>query len=734
MSALHRTTPVAQVPAPIFAVEDLTVTYRAETRQVAVRDVSFTVNQREAYGLVGESGSGKSTIALAIMRYLPANGRVAAGRIVFDGHDLLTLSGRELQRLRGNRIAMVYQDPGAALNPSMMVGDQVAEVFTAHQGFDRRQAHAAAIEIFERVRMPGAAAVAERYPHQLSGGMQQRAIIAMALASNPSLLILDEPTTGLDATVEAAVLDLIAAIRTEFEAAILLISHNLAVVSQLCDRVGVLYAGELVEEGPTSEMFAAPHHPYTAGLLACIPRPGMRKDTDPLVPIPGRMPRLGEVFPGCPYAPRCPLAREVCREEKPALFATTPGWSARCFFWPEVGRPIATERPAPTPTTTVDAERDALLGLKHAFVTFGDPPRQVRAVNDVSFSVGQGEVFGLVGESGSGKSTLARSIAGLLALDEGTIILDGRDIPRPVEQRERGVIKRIQMVFQSPEATLNPRQTVRQMLRRTVQALTDRRGTALNDRIDELARMVHLDPALFDSYPSGLSGGQRQRVAIARAFAGDPDVVLCDEPVSNLDVSVQATILTLLADLQLRQGVSYVFISHDLGVVRYLADRVGVMYQGALVDVGPVAQVFTPPFHPYTETLLAAMPSLDGERPPLRADGTMPSTGSIPSGCPFHTRCPRSLGEQCRTQEPPWQRNAAGHSYRCWIAPDELTELQRAVWQGADDGGSGHGTPVWPPAGTPATYAGRATTVRDDAAGEGITRPGERPSGRKEDA
>jgi peptide/nickel transport system ATP-binding protein len=671
--------------APLFAVEDLTVTYRGEKRETAVRDVSFAIDAREAFGLVGESGSGKSTIALAVMRYLPANGRVAAGRIMFSGQDILGLSTRELQRLRGNRIAMVYQDPGAALNPTITVGDQVAEVFAAHQGLDRTQASAAAVEMFERVRMPGAADVARRYPHQLSGGMQQRVIIAMALADNPSLLILDEPTTGLDATVEAAVLDLIAAIRGEFDAAILLISHNLAVVSQLCDRVGVLYAGEVVEEGPTGELFTSPQHPYTAGLLSCIPRFGMRKDTDPLVPIAGRMPRLGEELPGCTFAPRCPLVREHCRQEKPALFATTPGRHARCFYWPEVKSPRAERSHCDSseiaPTAVRTREHAPLLEVTHAEVHFGPAARRVRAVDDVSLTVHRGEIFGLVGESGSGKSTLARTIAGLLALDNGVIVLDGLDISRPLEKREPHLVKRIQMVFQSPEATLNPRQAVRQVLGRTVEALTGRRGAARRERVEELARMVHLDASLLDSYPSGLSGGQRQRVAIARAFAGNPDLVLCDEPVSNLDVSVQATILTLLADLQERQSVSYVFISHDLGVIRYLSDRVGVMYLGSLVEVGPVEQVFTPPFHPYTESLLAAMPRLDGVRAPIRVDGSMPSSAAIPPGCPFHPRCPRFLGEQCVTQEPPWRQTAGGHAYRCWIPPDDLAERQKEVWQ-----------------------------------------------------
>jgi len=676
--------PARQSTDPVLAVEGLTITYRGpQGRQSAVRDVSFALHPREAYGLVGESGCGKSTIALAIMRYLPANGRVAAGTICFDGRDLLGMPASELQRLRGNRIAMVYQDPGAALNPSMTVGDQVAEVFEAHKGCSRAQARAAAVQMFEHVRMPGAADVARRFPHQLSGGMQQRAIIAMALATNPSLLILDEPTTGLDATVEAAVLDLIVALRGEFNAAILLISHNMAVVSRLCERVGVLYAGEMVEQGATSELFASPRHPYTAGLLACVPRPGTRKDADPLIPIAGRMPRLGEEFAGCSFAPRCPLVREACRQEKPPLIAIEGERLARCFYWPEVAalhEAHLTRDRRPIATATNNRDDGTILSVQHAERHFGRPSHLIRAVNDVSFDTPRGHIFGLVGESGSGKSTIARCVAGLLGLSGGTITLDGRDISRPVEQRERADIKRVQMVFQSPEATLNPRQTVRQMLCRTVKALTDRRGTALRERVEELARLVHLDAGLLDSYPSGLSGGQRQRVAIARAFAGDPDVVLCDEPVSNLDVSVQATILNLLADLQQRKSVSYVFISHDLAVVRYLADQVGVMYLGELVEVGPVERIFAPPFHPYTETLFAAMPTLNAALPTVRAAGSMPSAAAIPPGCPFHTRCPRVLGEECATRKPPWQQTDDGHMYRCWIPPDRLATLQQGTW------------------------------------------------------
>jgi peptide/nickel transport system ATP-binding protein len=670
----------ARLARPLLAVEDLVVTYRGVSRQAAVRGVSFSIEPREAYGLVGESGCGKSTIALAIMRYLAANGRVSSGRIVFNGQDVLSLSPRALQRLRGSGIAMVYQDPGAALNPAMTVGQQVAEVFTTHQGMTAELAHVAAVDMFESVRMPGAADVALRYPHQLSGGMQQRVIIAMALAANPSLLILDEPTTGLDATVEAAVLDLIASIREEFNVAILMISHNLAVVSNVCDRVGVLYAGELVEEGRTAELFASPRHPYTGGLLACVPRFGMRKDTDPLEPIPGRMPRVGETFAGCLFAPRCELARDTCRRDHPPLYSSGPDRLARCHYWQEADARYAVSHEAEPrdniPSNgTRDNVPDALLTVRDAHVRFGRGGR-VRAVNGVSFDVGKGEIFGLVGESGSGKSTVARAIAGLIELHGGTLLLDGRDVSSKVEQRSIIDIKRVQMVFQSPEATLNPSQTVRQMLSRTIRSLSRRRGVELRERIDELAHLVQLDGELLDSYPSGLSGGQRQRVAIARAFAGDPDVVLCDEPVSNLDVSVQATILTLLANLQRDQEVSYVFISHDLGVIRYLADRVGVMYLGTIVEAGPVDRVFSPPFHPYTETLFAAMPTLDGTRASIRAEGSMPSASEIPSGCPFHTRCPRFLGDLCVTREPPLVETQDGHVYRCWIPPDELKTVQ----------------------------------------------------------
>ncbi|HWE63633.1 MAG TPA: ABC transporter ATP-binding protein [Chloroflexota bacterium] len=671
---------------PVLDVRDLSIAYgRGAARQLAVHDVTFAIRRGEAFGLVGESGCGKSTIALGLMRHLPRGGAVVGGRVAFEGQDLLALSGAALQRVRGDRIAMVYQDPGAALNPVMTIGEQIDEVFQVHRHLSRSAARKETLRMLDQVRMSGAAVV-DRYPHQLSGGMQQRAVIAMALATSPDLLVLDEPTTGLDATVEAAVLDLVADLRRAYDTAILFISHNLAILSRVCDRIGVLYAGELVEEGSTAALFAAPQHPYTAALLACLPRPGATKDTDPVRPIPGAMPRVRSALAACAFAPRCPLAQAICTQEHPALMPTTAGRQARCFFWQEAHR---IRRPDPLPqagqlTPETPSGGAPLLQVEHLARRFGSGANVVQAVADVSFTLDRGRIFGVVGESGSGKSTLARCVAGLLGLSAGHMTLDGRNISREVEHRTRGEVRRVQMVFQSPEATLNPRQTARGILTRTVRSLTARRGAALAARVEELGRLVALGPDLLDRFPGQLSGGQRQRVAIARAFAGDPDVVLCDEPVSALDVSVQAAILNLLTDLQRTKQVSYVFISHDLAIVRYLADWIGVMYLGRLVEAGPAQRVYAPPSHPYTELLFKAMPQVSGHAAsPARAvsaesgaTATLPRAGSMPAGCPFHPYCPRQLGVLCRTQEPPWQETAEGHAYRCWIPPDELRRAQ----------------------------------------------------------
>ena len=661
--------------APTLRIAGLRLGYRRGGRTLnVVDDVSLEIARGEAYGLVGESGCGKSTIAMAVMRYLPRNAIVQGGEVQFAGQDVLTAAEAELRRLRGDRMAMVYQDPGSALNPTMKVGRQVAEVFRFHRRMDHHDAADAAREILGKVRISDPAGAAERYPHELSGGQQQRVMLAMALATDPELLILDEPTTGLDATVEAEVLDLVEALRSQFEASVLFVSHNLGIVARLCDRVGVLYAGRLVEESPASALFGGPRHPYTLGLLRCLPRLGMRKDTDRLSPIPGSLPPLGHDLAGCVYADRCPIARPRCSEEPPPPVPVGERHVSRCHYTAEV--PAIAAGPA-TAAAPVAPAGDVLLRVAHARKTYGAHGREVRAVDDVSLEIRRGEVFGLVGESGSGTTSLARCIVGLLRLDDGAIAFAEPGAESSGDERHRS----LQMIFQNPDSALNPSHTVRRLLRRAVGRLAGMRRRSEQDaRVEQLIASVRLEPRHLDVRPSALSGGLKQRVSIARAFAGTPSLVLCDEPVSALDVSVQAAILNLLADLQRDQHVSYLFISHDLAVVRYLADRIGVMYLGQLVDVGVADQVFSAPHHPYTEVLLSAIPTLDlaSGGPPrsrIKLTGPQPSPADPPSACRFHTRCPRVM-DICCTEAPPWQRDGADHEYLCHIAPDALRTAQ----------------------------------------------------------
>jgi peptide/nickel transport system ATP-binding protein len=680
---------------PALSVSNLDVAYRVRGRdRLALRAVSFTIARGESYGLVGESGSGKSTAALALVRYLPRNGRVSAGTISINGQDPLSMGPGELRDLRARVVSMVYQEPGRALNPSLRVGRQIAEVFEI-AGQPRDAAMASAEEMLRKVQIADPGRVMQRYPHELSGGMAQRAVIAMALAASPSLLILDEPTTALDATVEAEVLDLIAALRDEFATSVLFISHNLAVIAKMCDRVGVLYAGELVEEGPAAAVFADPRHPYTVGLLRCIPRRGQRKDRDRLDTIPGFQPAPGDEFGGCVFAPRCGLVQDVCRTTPPPFFGTGAARSARCYFHeqaPALPRatpavlaggddPPGTPREA-IPTLAGDGIGGPLVVVSDASKTFAG---SVRALAGVDLTIRRGETLGLVGESGSGKTTLARALLGLTAPDKGSVItFDGAPLAPDARQRPLQVLRALQIVFQNPDSALNRRQTVRRLIGRPLARLAGLSGPRLRDRLAELIASVRLEDRHLPLRPGQLSGGLKQRVAIARAFAGGPDVVVCDEPTSALDVSVQAAILNLLADLQHAERVSYLFISHDLGVVRYLSDRIVVLYLGRVMEVGPAEAVFAGPHHPYTEALFSAVPSLDGQRPSrIRLTGEIPSAANPPGGCVFHTRCPRKLPTGiCESTEPPLLEGEPSHLIRCHIPLAELRQLQSALSEG----------------------------------------------------
>ena len=660
-----------------LANEHLDVAYRVRGRdRMVLRDLSLRIGRGETYGLVGESGCGKSTAALAVMRYLPRNGHVRAGHILVDGRDLVAMPEPELRQLRARTVAMVYQDPGRALNPSITAGRQLAEVYEL-AGSKPADAHDQAVEMLRRVQISDPPRVMDRYPHQLSGGMLQRVVIAMALAVDRRLLILDEPTTGLDATVEAEVLDLIESLRAEFSTAVLFIGHNLAVIARMCARVGVLYAGTLVEQGPTREVFDDPRHPYTVGLLRCLPRRGRGKYHARLDTIPGFLPASPALVQGCIFTDRCGMATLMCRTTAPPMAEFGDGRSSRCHY-----HELAPELPRTTPADlpllrAPDAGRTPVLHVERLAKTFTSGAHKVHALRDISFELWPGETLGLVGESGSGKTTLARVLLGLTAPDSGgVVLLDGKELPGTSTQRTRDQVKALQIVFQNPDSALNRAHTVRRIIGRSLYKLGGLRGAAVGTRMLELTRSMRLADRYLAARPRQLSGGLKQRVAIARAFAGVPRLVVCDEPTSALDVSVQAAILNLLADLQAERDVSYLFVSHDLGVVRYLSDRILVMYLGRLMESGPAEAVFNGPHHPYTEALLSAVPDADGRTARIRLQGEIPSAVRPPGGCVFHTRCPRKIGAICEEQEPPLQDRGDEHAIRCHLP---VSEMARAV-------------------------------------------------------
>jgi peptide/nickel transport system ATP-binding protein len=663
--------------APALELRELDVAYKVRgiERQV-LRGVSFTVERGRSYGLVGESGCGKSTAALAIVQYLPSNGRVRSGEIWIAGRDVVSLTRPELRRLRANDVSMVYQNPGAALNPSIRIGHQVAEVFTV-RGVDRGQAMERARAALVKVQIADPDSVLQRYPHQLSGGMQQRVVIAMALAKDPELLILDEPTTGLDATVEAEVLDLVSALQDEFSTAVLFISHNLGVISKMCERVGVLYAGRLVEEGLVDQVLHDPRHPYTVGLMRCIPRGGVRKDRGRLDTIAGFLPNLGEHLPGCVFAPRCGLARDICRTDEPPLHVLGDGHVSRCHFHEEAPN-LPREEAAHLALPAVDRTAEPLLRFDELGKVFRQHGRDIYALVDVSAAIWPGEALGLVGESGSGKTTLARTLLGLVAPTSGAVTLEGKALTGHLVARSKEDIRALQIVFQNPDSALNRRHSVRRILRRALKKLAGLTGSAADARMLDLMRSVRLSERYVSAKPSQLSGGLKQRLAIARAFAGEPDVVVCDEPTSALDVSVQAAILNLLVELQAERRTAYLFISHDLGVVRYISDRIAVLYLGRLMELGEAEVVFSGPHHPYTEALLSAVPTIDGGgRDRVKLAGEIPSAADPPSGCVFHTRCHRKIGEICELEEPPLVEAEEGHLMRCHIPLEELRRMQQ---------------------------------------------------------
>ncbi len=662
--------------APLVAIKDLSIGFTGKkgTTLAVLRNIDLQIYAGESVGLVGESGSGKSTLALAAMGYLKRGLRVLNGQACFREDDMFTQTRDQLEQVRGGHIALIPQNSGQSLTPTRRIGRQVAEALRLHSSLPAVQHSSRVVELLEQVRLPDPLTLVNRYPHELSGGQQQRVAIAMALAGEPSVLLLDEPTTGLDVTTQAHILELLSELARQSGMAMVYVSHDLGAIARVCDSVAVMYAGEIVLQGSARQILLDPIHPYARGLLASIPR---LKDATLPRALDGRPPAPGETGNACAFAERCALAKPRCTSERPPLQSLASGEAVRCHFYAEA-KNLALAGDKQRSARILADTGDATLELKEITISYAKPglmdqvlgrkPSSTPTVDDINFRLLQGETLGLVGESGSGKSTILKSIAGLLSPLSGDIIWQNEDaLPASVEKRSPQQLRRVQIIFQNPDESLNPRQTVAEILAQPLVLYFGLKGAALKARTVELLDRVRLAGHYMDRLPSQLSGGEKQRVAVARAFAAEPDLVLCDEVTSALDVSVQAAVLDLLDDLRRQSHTSYVFVSHDLAVVRALSDRVAVLYQGRLCEIGPAQSVYTHPSHPYTDVLLGAVLEPDPDTTPTLIADDVLELSPPDRGCAFQRRCPMSLGEQCNTQTPPWQHSENGHAIRCHL-------------------------------------------------------------------
>ncbi|WP_295399835.1 ABC transporter ATP-binding protein [uncultured Thiocystis sp.] len=665
---------------PLLQVEGLTTQLGAVERPARVVDgLDLTIRAGETFALLGESGCGKSMTALSLMRLLPPSGRIVAGSVRLNGIDLPRLTETEMRRIRGGQMAMIFQEPQTSLNPVLTVGDQIAEAVRVHEGRSRAQVPARVVDLLRAVGIPDPEQRVGEYPHQLSGGMKQRIMIAMALAGDPRLLIADEPTTALDVTIQAQVLRLLKELQRETGMAVLLITHDLGVVAETAERLAVMYAGQLVETATVADFFAAPAHPYSRRLMESLPSADQRSGR--LAVIPGRVPPLETVFTGCRFADRCPAVMDLCRQEPPRWLDLGAGRGVRCHLWNSGQRSAVSDawsEPGSMTAAEPTARQSELLlratDLKVHFPIQRGVLRRVvghvKAVDGVSLDLRAGQTLALVGESGCGKTTAGKGILQLIPPTGGSIRYRDQELVGLDHRRMRAFRKDLQIIFQDPYAAMNPRMLVGDVIGEGLQALgiEPRRANRMR-RVAELLELVGMDPASAQRYPHEFSGGQRQRICIARALAVEPRIIVCDEPTSALDVSVQAQILNLLKDLQDRLGLAYLFITHNLSVVAYLAHEVAVMYLGRVVEQGRVDEILDDPRHPYTRALLSAVPVIDPaqRRQVIRLEGDMPSPAHPPSGCYFHPRCPEALTD-CAHAYPAQTRLSDSRLVHCFRA------------------------------------------------------------------
>jgi peptide/nickel transport system ATP-binding protein len=655
----------------LLEVKNLVTRFYTEEGTVhAVNGISYTLDKGESMAIVGESGSGKSVSVLSLMGLIPhPPGKVEGGEVLFNGRNLLQLSRKQVRDIRGREMAMVFQDPMTSLNPVLTIGLQLGEALERHLKMTQAAAKKRAVELLNLVGIPNAGVRINDYPHQFSGGQRQRIGIAMALLCNPSLLIADEPTTALDVTIQAQIVELVAQLQQQLGMAIIWITHDLGVVAGLVEKVAVMYGGFIVEMAPVRDLYKRTSHPYTLGLLESIPTIEGRDEQ--LIPIPGLPPDLLQEPDGCPFAPRCRFVVDRCWEENPPLLTVTPEHSSACWRWQEVRalsddqapvRPVNGKLAREVGQKTADSPADILLQVlnlkKHFPVYEGLLRRQtgaVQAVDGLTFEIRRGETLGLVGESGCGKSTTGQTILQLLKPTAGQVILNGEDLTQMDKESLRQTRRHMQMIFQDPYASLNPRMTVGDIVSEALEIheLGDKESRQL--RVKELLQLVGLNPYFVNRYPHEFSGGQRQRIGIARALATNPDFIVADEPISALDVSIQAQVINLLQELKQKLGLTYLFIAHDLSMVRYISDRVAVMYLGRIVELSDRHEIFDHPLHPYTQALLSAIPVPDPDKESKRTrivlEGDVPNPANPPAACRFHTRCAYAT-DICRQVDP----------------------------------------------------------------------------------